>query len=201
MAAPTSTTSLEAVNQMLAVTGDAPLTSLSGTLSKAGTVAVLVLNQTLAEFESEGWSFNTEKEKTYTASASVSPTIAGIDVSQGFETQDLDLVLRGDTLFNRARGQNSAVTSGTYTVDIIRYLDFEDTPQTFRRWVVASASRRLYDRVTNPDGRSNAILVREELLARNAFLADEGRNADYNIFNNASVGRANRVGPLDRYSW
>ena len=54
----TRTTELEAVNTILSTIGEAPLSTLTGSLPVDGTTAKNVLNEINREVQSAGWQFN-----------------------------------------------------------------------------------------------------------------------------------------------
>ena len=59
MTVTTKTTELEAVNTILSTIGEAPLSSLTGSLPVDGTTAKNVLSEINREVQSAGWHFNT----------------------------------------------------------------------------------------------------------------------------------------------
>ena len=54
-----ATTELEAVNTMLAVLGEAPVNSITGTLPLDASLAKTTLSEINREVQSAGWHFNT----------------------------------------------------------------------------------------------------------------------------------------------
>ena len=56
----TRTTELEAVNTILSTIGEAPLSTLTGSLPVDGTTAKNILNEISREVQSAGWHFNTQ---------------------------------------------------------------------------------------------------------------------------------------------
>ena len=57
----TPTTELQAVNQMLSVIGEAPVNSITGTVTTDVSVAKNILDETSMSVQSMGWNFNTHK--------------------------------------------------------------------------------------------------------------------------------------------
>ena len=66
----TRTSELEAVNTILSTVGEAPLSSLTGSLPVDGTMARNVLNEINREVQSQGWHFNTHYKATLSKDAS-----------------------------------------------------------------------------------------------------------------------------------
>ena len=55
----TPTTELQTVNQMLSVIGEAPVNSITGTVTTDVSVAKNILDETSMSIQSMGWNFNT----------------------------------------------------------------------------------------------------------------------------------------------
>ena len=56
------TTKLEAINTLLSNVGEAPVNSLSGSLTSDVRLAQNILDEVSRDVQSAGWHFNTEKE-------------------------------------------------------------------------------------------------------------------------------------------
>ena len=56
------TTKLEAINTMLSNVGEAPVNSLTGSLTNDVQLAQNILDEISREVQSAGWHFNTDKE-------------------------------------------------------------------------------------------------------------------------------------------
>ena len=101
----TLTTQLEACNVMLGYIGEAPVNSISNTseLPVSAANAVTILEETSREVQSEGWHFNTETEISLIGSAGDGKITLDEDVLQVDHdgTEDVDLVQRGRSLFDR----------------------------------------------------------------------------------------------------
>ena len=132
------TTRLQAVNTMLSTIGEAPVNTLTGTLGVDVATAERVLDETSLEVQSMGWHFNTVPEVELTPDSStkpfitVAPNVVRIDLES---SATHDLVLRGDTLFDRKNNTNQFDKS-IKKVTVVTALDFTDLPQLARHYIL-----------------------------------------------------------------
>lgn len=186
-----ATTKLEAVNTLLKTIGEAPVATLVGNESLATDVqeAISTLDEVSREVQSAGWTFNREKDYPLTRAADnqivVPLNAAKVDVDKDVY-YDIDPVLRGTKLYDR--------TSHTYyftkdlKAEIVFLLEFEELPETARRYILLRASRMFQDRaVGSSDIRQTAAA--DETAALYALQEEEGESGDYSIFDNYTVSR------------
>lgn len=179
----TATTELEAVNVMLGVITEAPVTSLGDDTIEDAAVALTTLREVSRQFQSEGWHFNTDYEYPLAVDGNskipVPTSAASVDAS-AIEGQDVDVVRRGGFLYDRV---NRTFTFGDRTslkCDIVWLYDFEDLPQTARTYITLMAARRFAKNVMG-DEVSVQYTREDEGMARAQFMADNLRKADYNM--------------------
>lgn len=144
MTTPTSPmTKLDAVNQMLASIGQAAINTLTGTLPKDASKAVLTLDTILREVLNRGWSFNTDFDYVLTPDGNNNLLVPANALWIDPEYQYQDYVVRWDSgvakLYDR-ENQTFTITSEVKCRVIWAY-DFEEIPQVFRHWIAMRAGR------------------------------------------------------------
>ncbi len=191
-------TKLDAVNQMLASIGESPLNTITGSIPKDGSKAVLALDTIVREIQMQGWSFNSDKEYPLspdgngritvpTGAAFIDPTY-GENYTMRWDSADggaLRLYDNDDRVFT---GFTSDVKC-----DIIWLFEFEQVPQHARSYIYTKAARRFQAGIIG-----SRILyeytadMEQEMYA--AFRRLEKRQKDFNI-NRYSQGVARRRNP------
>ena len=155
----TPTTKLEAINTLLATIGESPVNSLTSGLIEAS-AAEQTLDNVSRDFQSQGWSFDTIHTRM---------------------SSDTDLVQRGMKMYDRIK--NTYAIGVAVEVDIVVLLDFEEMPETARRYVAIRAARVLQDRVLGSESL-HSFNARDEQVAWNNLLQNESDVQDLNIFDN-----------------
>lgn len=189
------TTRLQAVNTMLSTIGEAPVNTLTGTVGVDVATAERVLDETSLEVQSMGWHFNTVPEVELTPDSStklitVAPNVVRIDVES---SATHDLVLRGDTLFDRKNNTNQFDES-IKKVTVVTALDFQDMPQLARHYITIRAARIFQDRVVGSE-KHHTFTLRDEMMALSKLKEYEMDTGDHSIFDNFTVSRALRREP------
>jgi hypothetical protein len=180
----TSTTKLEAVNSMLSVIGEAPVSSLESGLLDA-VDAERILNEVSREVQSMGWNFNTEKNFPAAADSSsgeitLADEIVRADLAKTkYRSSTAEYVQRGNKIYDKVT--HSFNIGKTLNLDIVRLLDFTNLPEVARRYVTVRAARIFQERVLGSDTLSSMNRT-DEQNALFALREMEGDNGDYNIF-------------------
>jgi len=180
------TTELEAVNEILAAIGEAPVGTLQGALPIDASTALSRLRSRSRGLQSTGWSFNTDL--AYTLSADNDGRVPlprnALNVDP---CDDLDLVVRGQYIYDRKN--HTFVIDDDVDVDIVRFLPWEDLPEYARQFLFISTGRTFQDRMLGDEGL-HQFNAADERLAWSKFLDAEALNADYNVIRDSwSVGR------------
>jgi hypothetical protein len=194
MPVPAATTRLEAINQMRAVLGEAPINSISGPVNADIAMALSTLDEVLKEVLCEGWHFNRERE------VPLAPDINGkiavpADVIE-LDSDYHDVIAKDGFVYDRVKRTDVWSGVSQLKVDVVYYKDFEQIPEAARKYVTARAARKLY-------GRRNGHQVPQDLVADEAtmrlrLMQQEADSADHSIFDNAGTfGVLNRLRPLD----
>jgi len=178
-------TQLQAVNTMLGYIGEAPVNSISNTseLPVSAANAVSILDEASKEVQSTGWHFNTEKEIELIGNASSGKITLDADVLQIDHegTDDVDLVQRGSSLFDRKN--NTDVFSNAIKVTVVKELPWDSLPEQARRYITLKATRYLQSRIVG-SRELEALILRDEFAAKANLETSDNRNADRTIFDN-----------------
>jgi hypothetical protein len=189
------TSRLQAVNTMLSTIGEAPVNTLTGTVAVDVATAERVLDETSLEVQSMGWHFNTVPKVTLSPDSTtklitVATNVVRIDLES---SSTYDLVLRGDTLFDRKNNTN-LFDDDIKNVTLVTALDFTELPQLARQYITIRAARVFQDRVVGSE-KHHAFTLRDEMMALSKLKEYESDTADYSIFSNFTVARALRTEP------
>lgn len=192
----TLTTEIEAINTMLSVIGESPISSLQEGAAVADAVtARSTLNEVSRQVQSKGWHFNTDKGITLSPALGSGEIILPANclrVDPSEDDFDVDAVQRGLKLYNRRT--HSFVFDRTIKVDMVILLPFNELPQAARHYITIKAARVFQSRTVGSDTlfQFTSVDERDALLA---FKRAEGITGDYNILTgNPSVYRT-----LNRY--
>ena len=145
----TRTTELEAVNTILSTIGEAPLSTLTGSLPVDGTTAKNILNEISREVQSAGWHFNTQYKVDLTRDTNnkvpVGTDVVRVQLNDKYDKSSYDVVQRGNYLFNLAK--NSDIFDQDFTENTLIYLlDFDKLPEQARRYITIRSARVFHDR-------------------------------------------------------
>jgi hypothetical protein len=194
------TTKLEAINTMLSTVGEAPVNSLTGSLTADIRLAQNILNESSREVQSTGWHFNTDKEVTLLPNSlnqiELSDGVARVDLEGENIDTGYDVVVRGTKLYNRKERTYTFTENKKYTVTYI--LDWHELPESARRYIMIRASRIYQDRLVGSE-KLSAFSRSDEQAALLSLRAYEMETADYSLFDNWDVAKIiNRGSPLNR---
>ena len=145
----TRTTELEALNTILSTIGEAPLSTLTGSLPVDGTTAKNILNEISREVQSAGWHFNTQYKVDLTRDTNnkvpVGTDVVRVQLNDKYDKSSYDVVQRGTYLFNLAK--NSETFDQDFTENTLIYLlDFDKLPEQARRYITIRSARVFHDR-------------------------------------------------------
>lgn len=197
MTAPSQTTRLSAVNAILRTVNERPVASLTPPIPVDAKIAADVLDEVSLEVMSRAWSFNTESDVELVLNGSSKYVIPSNVVRVTLDRPNpsaYDLVFRADpgnsdalTLYNRAKGQHTFVLPAGLKATLVYLVDFEATPETFRRYVQLRAARLFRDRLQGPQAASE--VSREEHQALATLRESESDIEKRTIFDSWAAGR------------
>ena len=148
-----ATTKLQAVNTLLSIIGEAPVNSLVPPLTGDTSLAESVVNEISAEVQGEGWSWNTMMYDSIPLDANGHSSLPSNTLAVRFNPVSYPtqrFVLRGIKLFDRVknsydlRGSLGVALTGSSTdlvAELIEELDWDDVPETGKRYIMIRAGR------------------------------------------------------------
>lgn len=174
------TTKLEAVNEVLAGIGEAPVSSLSGGFVTASMASAKV-DAISREMQELGWNFNTEENYSLVPDTDgfiqLPATVLRVDP---VDTR-VPVVQRGRKLYNKLK--HSFTFTGPVVVTMVVSLDFEDLPEAARSYVKFRAKRLTQNDLLG-DPTLHQVQTPEEKAAWARLLQSDSESADHNIFDN-----------------
>lgn len=184
----TKTTKLQAINTMLSTVGEPPINSLNAQRADS-LIAQNILDEVSREVLTYGWQFNTDEDvelapESTTGFIYISDKIVRVDMDRSYS--EYDIVVRGNRLYNRKT--NSYAFSEPIKVIQIYLMEFEEMPETAKRYITIRASRIFQDRMVGSE-KHNAFTIRDEVAALAAMSEYENEVGDYTIFDNSDVWR------------
>lgn len=189
----TPTTELEAVNLMLSVIGESPLSSLNDTTVVDAVLARQVLSEVSRTVQSKGWHFNTEKAfpllpEVFSKEISVPANCLRVDTV--YPNADVDAVHRGTRLYDRKN--HTYQFDKSLKVDMVVLLPFDELPEAARYYIAVRAARVFQARTVGSESLWQ-FSAQDEKDALVAFKKAEGNTADHNILTGStSVARVLR---------
>lgn len=188
----TPTSELEAINTILSVIGESPISTLSDISSVADAVtAQSILSEVSRQVQTKGWHFNTEKDfelspEAFSKEITIPTNALRVDTSGN--SRETDVVQRGNRLYNRTT--HTFQFAESLKCEIVVLLPFEDLPQAARHYVTIKAARVFQSRTVGSDAlyQFTSIDERDALLD---LKRNEGITGDYNILtSNSTVFRS-----------
>jgi hypothetical protein len=177
----TPTTELEAVNRLLSTISHAPVNSLDGIQGQADAgVALSTLTEISREIQSHGYNFNIEHNFP------LAPDLDGfinlpadcLEVKTVGDSGSLGLVRRGSKLYDPIN--HTFVISKTVYVDLVRFLPFEDLPESARLYIMVKAARTFANKVLGDEAIEH-FTEKDEYRAKATMMNKEADNAGYNV--------------------
>ena len=184
-------TFLEAINTLLSVIGEAPVSSLSDTGTNAISDAALAsrtLKEVDRDVQSEGWQFNTDTGVTLEKDAQGQFPLPDNVLRASFSPNryaDSQYVVRGKRVYNRAE-RSYKIDEQTLTVArMVTQLDWDDLPHAAQQYITIRAARIYSDRFINSNvvytyssqdeayHRSQLIRAEEESLSNNLLWGND----------------------------
>ena len=180
----TPTTELDAVNEMLASIGEAPVNSLTAGLDEAS-IAHRILTNVSRQVQARGWFFNREVLRLSPSESGeirLPHNILKVDDEAGAYIQ------RGLRVYDRRRNTYQ-FPQGVYPFLVVVGLPFEDLTETARTYIYLKAARRFHERFLGSATLQQYAQV-DELEAYRDLKQEEIEAGNYNLFNNPEVQRA-----------
>lgn len=185
----TPLTELEAVNEMLAITGESPISSLDNITFVDAILARRLLHNTSRAVQTKGWHFNSLYDYTISPNSNgfldVPSNVLKIDQSPS-ETSGVDCTSRGSRIFDKAT--NSFTFTKPVKFDAVQFLAFEELPEYARQYIYIRAARLFQARLLGSESMAG-LTAEEENNAWVEMVHAEGEVADYTMISgNTDVG-------------
>jgi hypothetical protein len=181
----TRTTELEAVNTILSTIGEAPLSTLTGSLPVDGTMAKSVLNEINREVQSMGWHFNTHPKVTLSkdnnGTIPLPTNVLRVELDPYLHSKtDFDIVQRNNVLFNLVKN-TSIFTADLENMKVVYLLDFSDVPEQCKRYITIRSARVFHDRTLGAN-TLHKFTLEDEARALVTLRQAEASTGDYSVF-------------------
>ncbi len=176
-----ATTELQCINIMLAAIGEAPINSLVGLLPADAVTAQSTLLEANKSIQSEGWSFNTEIDVTFTRDGSnqinLPTNILRIDANVNHHPT-IDPIQRGTKLYDRQN--NKYEFDEDLICTVVYFREFDEIPEPARHYINIQAARKFVDRIVS-DQALRTYTQQDEARARAILMETDLSNGDHNI--------------------
>ena len=179
----TPTTELQTVNQMLSVIGEAPVNTITGTVTTDVSVAKNILDETSMSIQSMGWNFNTHYAYVLTRNTDNKVPLPSncVQADASAQYRFRNLVIRNGFLYDMDNHTDVFGTNTTLpTVDLVLVQQFEQLPEYARQYIAAKSARRFASRYIGDKGITE-LAGNDEQEALAAFRQADSRSADANI--------------------
>lgn len=182
MTAVTPTTELEAVNLLLDVIGEAPISNLENSAVVDAVKARAALSEVSRATQQKGWHFNTEIDyelvpTVYEKEIILPGNCLRVDTTKA--QRDFDVVQRGNRLYDRKN--HTYKFDRSLKVDMVILLPFEELPEVARYYISIRAARVFQARTVGSEALYQ-FNAQDEILALNDLKRAEGITGDYNMF-------------------
>ena len=186
-----SKTELQAINQILASVGQAPVTTLERTNPDVA-ISYDTLLQVSREVLNEGWTFNREYSYPFTPNEkgeilypnNVLQLDASNDPRYLYATK-YDTVKRDGKLYDRRN--HTYVFTDTIYCDVKWYFDWDDLPIPIQDYILAKAASMVSMRLVG-DTSQYQVLQQQEAYTRAMALEYETQQGDYSFFGGTRHG-------------
>ena len=180
-----SKTELQAINQILASVGQAPVTTLERTNPDVA-ISYDTLLQASREVQSEGWTFNREYSYPFTPNGKgeipYPNNVLQLDASNDpayYKGRKYDTVRREGKLYDRRH--HTYKFEGVLLCDVKWYFDWDDLPIPIQDYITAKASALVSSRLVG-DTKQYQTLLQQEAFTRAMALEYETQQGDYSFF-------------------
>lgn len=177
---------LDAVNKVLAVTGDSPVSTLDDSYIQSR-IAQQMLERATRDVLAQGWWFNEDENVTLTPDINGFITLAPNVIKVSVIGDNGGIIQRGSKMYDRAN--RTYVFSESIPVDMVINLEWEELPQVARAYITDLACVRFNN---NFYGAEDVKRVLEAELA-NSELEVKKADVDARDVNLLSNTRVNNI--------
>lgn len=177
------TSLLEAVNRVLALTGEEPVNSLDTDFPQVSIVLNIITNQS-RQIQQKGWWFNEESKIKLIPNIEKRIVLPENVLNCSIINDNGNFIQRGDTIFNKL-GQTYEFEH-PLCADIVRFLEWTELPQIAREYVIAQA-RLNYNQDFFNDQNLKQDLYMESQKLWIELREKHINNLDLNVLKNVSI--------------
>ena len=185
MTVTTRTTELEAVNTILSTIGEAPLSTLTGSLPVDGTTAKNILSEISREVQSAGWQFNTHYKVDLSRDTDnkipIGTDVLRVELNNKYDKSSYDIVQRDSYLYNLAKNEET-FDQNFEDNTLVYLLDFGKLPEQARRYITIRSARVFHDRTLGAN-TIHKFSSEDEARSLAVMRQAEAATADNSIFN------------------
>ena len=181
---------LQAVNQILASVGQAPVTTLEQTNPDVA-IAYNTLQQVSREVQAEGWTFNKEYHYPLTPNSDgeivIPDNMLQIDLCMDeYYNRDKDPIRRDGKLYDRI-SHSYKWKQRTHYFDITWLFDWDDLPPVIKDYITSRAATFVSMRIVGEAAQYQA-LQQQELYMRAMAMEYETQQGDHTFFGHPEGG-------------
>lgn len=175
----TSNKALDAINDMLAAIGEAPINTLEDSQNVDVENAIRVLDKVNRQVQSKGWSFNHVESAILNVDLKTKKIKWQDDLLYLVGTEGTKYIQRGDYVYDF--DNQTDVFDTDIEVEVIRLVDFDYMPSVARDYIVAKAARIFQSQVLNDESLAQNLVAQEQ-DAWAALQEYEMELGDYTMF-------------------
>ena len=180
-------TELQAVNEILASVGQAPVTTLDQTNPDVA-IAYDTLLQVSREVQAEGWTFNREYDYPFKPAANkfiyIPNNVIELDLTTDYRTYDA--IRRDGRLYDKIN-HTYEWNEEQLLCDVVWYFDWIDLPIPIQDYIVARAAAVTSSRIVG-DPNQFQVIQQREAYTRAMALEYECDQGDYTFFGHPRGG-------------
>ena len=181
---------LQAVNQILASVGQAPVTTLEQTNPDVA-IAYNTLQQVSREVQAEGWTFNKEYHYPLTPNSDgeivIPDNMLQIDLCMNeYYNKDKDPIRRNGKLYDR-NAHSFEWEQKIHYFDITWFFNWDDLPPVIKDYITSRAAVFVSQRTVGDQIQYQA-LQQQEVYMRSMALEYETQQGDYTFFGHPEGG-------------
>lgn len=165
----TPLTELDAVNEILASIGEAPINTLDEVENVDAMNALRILKNVSRNTQEEGWSFNTYEGYELVPDAETRQIRYAANWLRVLGTDDTAYVNRDGVLFSIAEHM-SDFKEDKVEVILVVFVPFEELPTAWRRYITAQACRVFSSRYLGDQAITQELMQEEQLAYAKAFV-------------------------------
>ena len=178
----TKLTKLAAVNIVLSNIGQSPVTRLDNDNPMVN-MAGSVIDEVSSSIQSEGWSFNTERDYPFVPDTkkkiAIPDNVIQLDTDP---LSNVEVIIRNGYLYDKRA--HTYEFDQVLDMDVLWLFEFEELPVAFRQYIAVRAANLFAGRSIG-SAEAAKFGEREEAQARAAIIEYETSQGDYNMLGTA----------------